>query len=53
MRLQYKKVGDYLTTPEYNALCYLLTHRKWTEKVTADYKNQIEGTYAKYKIEDL
>ena len=52
MRLQYKKVGDYLTTAEYNALCYLLTHRKWTEKVTADYKNQVNGTYANYQIED-
>lgn len=52
MRLQYKKVGDTLTYPEYNAICYLLTHGTWHEKFNLSLTESVEGNFASYIIDD-
>lgn len=52
MRMQYKKVGDTFTFPEYNAMCYLLTHGSWKESFPLKLKEEVAGQYANYILDD-
>ena len=52
MKLQYKKVGDTFTYPEYNAMCYLLTHGSWNETFELTLNDLSEGQYASYTLDD-
>ena len=52
MKLQYKKVGDTFTFPEYNAMCYLLTHGKWNESFEILLNKEVEGQFSNYLLDD-
>lgn len=52
MRMQYKKVGDTFTYPEYNAMCYLLTHGTWTESFDLKLNETTSSQYADYILDD-
>lgn len=51
MKLHFKNVGDSFTLDEYNAICYLLSKREYTEDIPLEEK-EFTGEFGKYTLFD-
>ena len=51
MKLHFKNVGDTFTLDEYNAICYLLSKREYTEDIQLEEKD-MTGEYGSYTLID-
>lgn len=52
MKVPFKKVGDTLSTEDYNAICYLLQQQEYKEVIVLD-TTAWHGSYGVYKVQDL